>query len=311
MNPHRVSSPTAHPGTRFGPCGFRPKWPIAAAASVLFCALSVVAQGAGVPAQTNALKTSADLTPTNDIALTGEFTSTNETVFTNDFSAEEGIEQTNNPAPTNAPPQSAKTVPGDRATNRQSADKPLDQNRKRPASEERAAAEQKSPAPGSGRSDSRFARPAFSTFKIIADRNIFDPNRTARRRGGPAQPKPVAESLSLVGIMSYEKGTFAFFDGTSSSYKKALKSSDTIAGYKLTNIGPNSVTLLAGTNQVEMRVGSQLRREEEGPWLLASQSESYAASASSSSSTSARTDSAAGGDANEILKRLRQRKEQE
>ncbi len=77
--------------------------------------------------------------------------------------------------------------------------------------------------------------------------------------------------------MSYEKGTFAFFDGTSSEYQKVLKLTDSIAGYKVTNIAPNSVKLVSGTNELELNVGEQLRREENGPWLLASQSASYAA----------------------------------
>ena len=29
--------------------------------------------------------------------------------------------------------------------------------------------------------------------------------------------------MTLVGTMTYEKGTFAFFDGSSSEYRKALK----------------------------------------------------------------------------------------
>ena len=87
------------------------------------------------------------------------------------------------------------------------------------------------------------------------------------------RPTPKSfDSLTLVGTMSYEKGTFAFFDGTSSEYKKALKLTDAIAGYKVTNIAPNGVKLASGTNELELSVGAQLRREEDGPWLLASQS---------------------------------------
>ena len=55
--------------------------------------------------------------------------------------------------------------------------------------------------------------------------------------------------------MTYEKGTFAFFDGTSSDYKKALKLTDVIAGYKVTNIAPNGVKLASGTNALELSVG--------------------------------------------------------
>ena len=114
------------------------------------------------------------------------------------------------------------------------------------------------------------------------DRNIFDPNRYPRRPGIEARvrrPKSF-DSLTLVGTMTYEKGTFAFFDGTSSEYKKALKLTDAIAGYKVTNIAPNSVKLASGTNELELSVGAQLRREEDGPWLLAGQSRSYAATPS-------------------------------
>jgi hypothetical protein len=117
--------------------------------------------------------------------------------------------------------------------------------------------------------------------------------------------------------MSYEKGTFAFFDGTSSEYKKALKLADAIAGYKVTNIAPNGVKLASGTNELELSVGAQLRREEDGPWLLASQSTSYAATPASTSTNAAATtnttgsDAAAGGAESDILKKLMQRREKE
>ena len=133
------------------------------------------------------------------------------------------------------------------------------------------------------------ARLDYSAFKVIVDRNIFDPNRYPRRAGEPrVRPTPrTVDSLTLVGTMSYEKGSFAFFDGTSSEYKKALKLTDVIAGYKVTNIAPNSVKLAAGTNELELRVGMQLRREEDGPWLLAGQSGSYAATPASTSTNTA------------------------
>ncbi len=88
----------------------------------------------------------------------------------------------------------------------------------------------------------------YSAFKLIVDRNIFDPNRFPRRGPGSRPAPKSVDSLTLVGTMTYEKGTFAFFDGTSSDYKKALKLNDVVAGHKVTNITPNSVTLAAGTN---------------------------------------------------------------
>jgi flavin-binding protein dodecin len=119
--------------------------------------------------------------------------------------------------------------------------------------------------------------------------------------------------------MSYEKGTFAFFDGTSTAYRKALKLSDSIAGYKVMNITPDAVNLAAGTNQVELKVGMQLRREDQGPWSASSQSTSYSdASTSTTSSTpssvassSSNAPAASSGSESDILKRLMQRREQE
>jgi hypothetical protein len=160
----------------------------------------------------------------------------------------------------------------------------------------------------------------YSAFKVVVDRNIFDPNRTPRRpgdRGPRAAPKSV-DSLTLVGTMTYEKGSFAFFDGTSSDYKKALKLNDVVAGHKVTNIRPNSVKLAAGTNELELTVGMQLRREEDGPWSLAGQPGSYtAAAASTSTSTSTGAVASTGSDAaasaaeSDIIKKLMQRREKE
>ena len=158
----------------------------------------------------------------------------------------------------------------------------------------------------------------YAAFKVIVDGNIFDPNRLPHRPGEHSvrPPSKSFDSLTLVGTMTYEKGTFAFFDGTSSEYKKALKLTDSIAGYKVTNIAPNGVKLAAGTNELDLSVGAQLRREEDGPWLLSSQSMSYAATAASTSTngataTATGSDTASGSAESDIIKRLMQKREKE
>lgn len=117
------------------------------------------------------------------------------------------------------------------------------------------------------------ARLDYSAFKIIPERNIFNPHRYARSSAAsrPRETRRVArvESCVLVGVMNYEKGPFAFFDGTSSDYRKVLKPEGSIAGYKLAEVKPTSVLLAAGTNTLELRVGMQLRREDEGQWQVA------------------------------------------
>jgi hypothetical protein len=164
------------------------------------------------------------------------------------------------------------------------------------------------------------------SFRIIAERNVFDPNRYPHAGPrGPAQRNPVVDSFALVGVMSYEKGTFAFFSGSSSDYQKALKQDDTIAGYRVASIDANAVKLATGTNEVELQIGMRLRREDQGQWKVSTQTDSYTASSSPSnssgsspsvSSTTAatnvgQTDSSTSGADNDVLKRLMQRREQE
>src|SRR5688572_26430754 len=74
---------------------------------------------------------------------------------------------------------------------------------------------------------------SFEAFKMLAQKNIFDPNRAA-----PGQPRPQVEqaprrteAFTLVGSIAYEKGEFAFFEGTSPEYRKSVKAGDSIASY--------------------------------------------------------------------------------
>ncbi|HQL77904.1 MAG TPA: hypothetical protein PLU91_06875 [Verrucomicrobiota bacterium] len=159
----------------------------------------------------------------------------------------------------------------------------------------------------------------YSAFKVIVDRNIFDPNRYPRRAGEPrARPVPkTVDSVTLVGTMSYEKGWFAFFDGSSSEFKKALKLTDTIAGYKVAAIAPTSVNLAAGTNRLELKVGMQMRREEDGPWMLSAQSGPHIPAPPSTSTNAAAMTTVTGSNAvagdteSDIIKRLMQKRLQE
>ena len=148
----------------------------------------------------------------------------------------------------------------------------------------------------------------YSAFRIVADRNIFDPNRFPRNPDR-VQRKAV-DSFGLVGTMSYDKGDFAFFDGSSSDYKKVLKVSDTIAGYKVLAVLPDSVKLARSTNELVMAIGTQLRRQDDGTWVQAASPAAYDA-APASSNSSAQPETASSGAESDILKRMMQRREKE
>lgn len=167
----------------------------------------------------------------------------------------------------------------------------------------------------------------------IAERNIFDPDRQPRVRGEsrPApKPKPVvaadAAEWGLVGVMTYARGTFAFFDGNAPEYRKTLGQDATIAGHTIRAISPQSVTLVESNGPpVQLRVGQRLRRDSEGLWqpVVAAGSEAFtrngpandttgSAGGSAGSATVPASNSAEdppGSD--EILKRLLKKREQE
>jgi hypothetical protein len=117
---------------------------------------------------------------------------------------------------------------------------------------------------------------SLSDYKVVYERNIFNPKRYARstsERPREASRTARVETLALVGIMAYEKGTFAFFDGSSSDFKKALKLGEKVAGLELAGIEANSVTLKAGTNVLAIDVGSQLRRADGEEWSVSGKAE--------------------------------------
>ncbi len=168
----------------------------------------------------------------------------------------------------------------------------------------------------------------------VAERNIFDPDRQPRTRGESRPiPKPVvavaadAPEMGLVGVMTFPKGTFAFFDGNAAEYRKTLQLQALIAGHTVTAITPQSVTLSESNGPpVLLKVGQRLRKDSEGVWKLAAggSGEAFARSGgsagagsgaasssplTSSSSATSTTEDPPGSD--EILKRLLKKREQE
>lgn len=151
----------------------------------------------------------------------------------------------------------------------------------------------------------------FSAYRIIAERNIFNTNRSARvsRNNRPVERPKTVQSFSLVGTMSYEKGSFAFFDGTSADYRKVGSIQDRLAGFTIEEIRPKGVKLSDGTNQFDMLIGMQMRREDEAPWKLIATSETPPPARAEEASTSSASSSDSS--ISEILRRLKEKREKE
>jgi len=134
------------------------------------------------------------------------------------------------------------------------------------------------PAARAAEEPSADSRPDYGSFRIITDRNIFNANRSGRTSRRPREtPRPSkVDTVTLLGTMSYEKGRFAFFDGSDSQYRATLEREGTIAGLKVVDIGANHVKLDADGKPFDLRVGAQLRREDGGEWNVAAREESPA-----------------------------------
>ena len=127
----------------------------------------------------------------------------------------------------------------------------------------------------------------FAQFQMIGQRNIFDPDRVPNRPYARSAPK-VVDSFSFVGTMSYAKGTFAFFDGTSADFRKVLERDGEILGFKVVAISPKAVTLRSGTNETVLKLGTQMHRDDNGQWVVSTETVSYGGSGSSYASSSNR-----------------------
>jgi|HubBroStandDraft_6_1064221.scaffolds.fasta_scaffold1236765_2 hypothetical protein len=153
----------------------------------------------------------------------------------------------------------------------------------------------------------------YSFFKIIPDRNIFNPYRYPHRSGTRRTDNARSvDAFQLVGTMSYEKGMFAFFDGSNADYRKALERDGSIAGFTLTAIKPNAVVLAVNNKPVELKVGDQMRRDEEAGWQLVQDAEMPPVSPAVEQTNA--TDTPAddvGGDPNDVIRKLMQRREEE
>jgi hypothetical protein len=183
---------------------------------------------------------------------------------------------------------------------------------------------------------------SYESFRLVNDRNIFDGNRSGQRvrssrttsRQRPAQ----VESFNLVGTLVADGKSTAFFDGTDSSYRKALKAGSRISAFQVVDIQPAGVRLAEGTNMIDLKVGAGFAREDRGPWKTTGVGTKYVSSTSGRNSNAAtRNDSASGSnegatdggntsdaepsesaptgnssmEANDILKKLMEKRERE
>lgn len=125
-------------------------------------------------------------------------------------------------------------------------------------------------APGASTTNAT-RNPSLADFDLIAQRNIFDPNRgvaSARTPVASASRQAVVETFSFRGAAEkVGKGFDGFFIGYGTPASGVLVVNDMINGFKVAAIGLREVRLIDPTGEVvTLTDETGLRREDGGPW---------------------------------------------
>ena len=124
----------------------------------------------------------------------------------------------------------------------------------------------------------------FKPFAVITQQNIFNTHRNLPSSPPtPAAPKPPrppkVEALALLGTMSSVRGAVAFFDGTSTAFRKAAQAGDKLGAYTLTAIEHDRVMLQIGDRELCLPLKMQCYREDQGEWQIAALPDDFQATA--------------------------------
>lgn len=156
---------------------------------------------------------------------------------------------------------------------------------------------------------------SFDAFQVIAERNIFNPNRTGRTKAAQEEKAPRVDEISLVGTMQYDKGLVAFFDSPDSAYRKALREGESVGDFKLQRITADGVELMREEKTITLKITQQLRRAEGGDWVVTATPVRADGGTSVSGSPQSRPNEPAPveipADASEVLKRLLKKRDKQ
>jgi hypothetical protein len=167
-----------------------------------------------------------------------------------------------------------------------------------------------SPAPASAPAATAAVSPAnsFEAFRIITEKNIFNPNRVGLTRATPEARPPRADEIALVGTVELGGQRVALFDSAEVAWRKNVREGETLGDFTVNRVGPEGVDLVRGEQTLTLRVAQQLRRPEGGEWSVVAAPDSPRADARGGDSSSA---PAIPADASDVLKRLMRQREKQ
>ena len=125
----------------------------------------------------------------------------------------------------------------------------------------------------------------FDSYKIVLERNIFDPNRNVSLLSLPKptpMPLPIIplEYITLTGVMIAGPGeskkttmtrSIIFFKGSKPEYSVVLTEGMSIQGFKIGKTQTNQIELVKGNYKINLFVGKSITGNVEKKWGLSDQ----------------------------------------
>jgi len=160
--------------------------------------------------------------------------------------------------------------------------------------------------------------PEFSSFKVILQRNIFDPNRTPYRENSDQSRKPrpnpqQIDRFTLLGVLINNGDALAFFEGTQTEFRREFKPGETIAGFRIAGISTEKVHLEKEGRKIPIPVGQGMSSTEGEDWVVSSGTGPVVKddSAKNVPSENPAKDKAQDTDTSDLLKKMMERREKE
>ncbi len=145
----------------------------------------------------------------------------------------------------------------------------------------------------------------LEAFALLTERNIFNPNRTARTRTAPEEKPVRTEEVALVGVVGFGQSTAAVFHSADPRLKGEAGPGGRLGEFTVVAVSPSGVELRAGERTFTLAVAQRLTRTEGGEWT---------ASAALVPEARSRTEAApveVPANASEVLKRLMKQREKQ
>ena len=144
---------------------------------------------------------------------------------------------------------------------------------------------------------------SFEAFRIITEKNIFNPNRVGLTRATAEAKPPRVDEIALVGTVEFGGKRVALFESAEVAFRKTVAEGETLGEFTVRRVGSEGVDLVRGDQVLALRVAQQLRRPEGADWSVVAAPDAPRPEASSPPTIPA--------DASDVLKRLMRQREKQ